>query len=63
MAASAIGMPRLGMSMEEGRVVEWRVPVGGQIAKGEILLVIESEKSEVEIESIASGSVSRRPPT
>jgi pyruvate dehydrogenase E2 component (dihydrolipoamide acetyltransferase) len=55
MAATAIGMPRLGMSMEEGRVVEWRVPIGGEIAKGEILLVIESEKSEVEIESIASG--------
>ena len=55
MAATPISMPRLGMSMEEGRVVEWRIPIGHRIEKGEILLVIESEKSEVEIEAVAAG--------
>lgn len=48
-------MPKLGMTMEEGTVVEWRVGLGGRVEKGEILLVIESEKNEAEIEATVSG--------
>jgi pyruvate dehydrogenase E2 component (dihydrolipoamide acetyltransferase) len=48
-------MPKLGMTMEEGTVVEWRVAPGGRVEKGRILLVIESEKDEAEIEATASG--------
>jgi pyruvate dehydrogenase E2 component (dihydrolipoamide acetyltransferase) len=48
-------MPKLGMTMEEGTVVEWRLPVGGRVEKGQLLLVIESEKNEAEIEATASG--------
>jgi len=48
-------MPRLGMTMEEGTVVEWPLAVGATVEKGQVVLVIESEKSEVEIEAPASG--------
>jgi len=48
-------MPKLGMTMEEGTVVEWRVGLGGRVEKGQVLLVIESEKNEAEIEATASG--------
>jgi len=48
-------MPKLGMSMEEGAVVEWPVEIGAHVEKGEVVLVIESEKAEVEIEATASG--------
>jgi pimeloyl-ACP methyl ester carboxylesterase len=48
-------MPKLGMTMEEGTVVEWRVKPGERIEKGQIVLVIESEKNEAEIEATASG--------
>jgi pimeloyl-ACP methyl ester carboxylesterase len=48
-------MPKLGMTMEEGTVVEWRVALGGRVEKGQIVLVIESEKNEAEIEATASG--------
>jgi pyruvate/2-oxoglutarate dehydrogenase complex dihydrolipoamide acyltransferase (E2) component len=34
-------MPKLGMTMEEGTVVEWRIAVGERIEKGELLLIIE----------------------
>jgi pyruvate dehydrogenase E2 component (dihydrolipoamide acetyltransferase) len=54
-AATAIRMPKLGMTMEEGTVVEWRVAPGGRVEKGQIVLVIESEKNEAEIEATASG--------
>ena len=51
----AISMPRLGMTMEEGIVIEWSRSLGESVEKGEIILIIESEKSEVEIESPGSG--------
>ncbi len=53
----AIAMPRLGMTMQEGSVVEWRVRPGERVTRGQIALVIESEKTEVEIESSAAGFV------
>ena len=55
MSATAVRMPKLGMTMEEGTVVEWRVAPGGRVEKGRVLLVIESEKNEAEIEATASG--------
>ncbi|MEE2675146.1 MAG: alpha/beta fold hydrolase [Myxococcota bacterium] len=57
MAAIAVAMPRLGMTMEEGTVVEWPVPVGGRVEKGETLLIIETEKAESEIEATLSGTL------
>ena len=48
-------MPKLGMTMEEGTVVEWRVAPGGRVERGQIVLVIESEKNEAEIEATSSG--------
>jgi len=55
LAATAIAMPKLGMTMEEGSVVSWPLPLGAPVAKGQVVLVIESEKSEAEIESAAAG--------
>ncbi len=55
MSATAIAMPRLGMTMEEGTVVEWPVPLGQRVEKGEIVLVIETEKAESEIEATVAG--------
>ena len=57
MASIAIAMPRLGMTMEEGTVVEWLTPVGGRVEKGETVLVIETEKAESEIEATVSGTL------
>ncbi len=53
----AIAMPRLGMTMQEGTLIEWRVQPGDRIEKGQIVVVIESEKTEVEIEATAPGFV------
>ena len=52
---TSIAMPKLGMTMREGAVIEWRAAVGDRVEKGSIVLVIESEKSEVEIAAPASG--------
>ncbi|RMF24588.1 MAG: hypothetical protein D6760_02970, partial [Deltaproteobacteria bacterium] len=53
--ATAIVMPRLGMTMKEGTVIEWRAAVGDSVAKGDVILLIESEKAEAEIEAPISG--------
>jgi len=53
--ATAVTMPRLGLTMVEGTVVDWRAGVGDAVEKGAVLLVVESEKAEVEIEAFASG--------
>ena len=53
--ATAIAMPRLGMTMEEGRVVAWPLDLGQPVEKGDIVLIIESEKAEIEVEATAAG--------
>lgn len=53
--ATPIKMPKLGMTMSEGTVIEWPVALGGFVDKGVVVLRIESEKAEIEIEATASG--------
>jgi len=53
--AIPISMPKLGMTMEEGTLLHWEVEVGARVEKGETLYVIESEKTEAEIEATAAG--------
>jgi pyruvate dehydrogenase E2 component (dihydrolipoamide acetyltransferase) len=50
-----VAMPKLGMTMEEGTVLEWRISIGDRVEKGQTILLIESEKTEVELEATASG--------
>lgn len=52
---TAISMPKLGMTMQEGTVIEWHLSLGEWVAKGQVLLSIESEKAEIEIEAPAEG--------
>jgi len=41
--------------MEEGTVLQWPVSVGDSVAKGDVVLVIESEKNEADVEAPSSG--------
>lgn len=54
MAAEVI-MPKLGMSMVEGTVVAWKKKIGDQVAKGDGVVDISSEKIEMEVEAQADG--------
>jgi pimeloyl-ACP methyl ester carboxylesterase len=53
--ATAVTMPRLGLSMVEGTVVEWYLPPGAPVARGQVVLTVESEKAQVEVEAFADG--------
>jgi pyruvate dehydrogenase E2 component (dihydrolipoamide acetyltransferase) len=48
-------MPKLGLTMQEGTVVEWRCHEGQAVRRGEIVLLIESEKVEFEVEAPSDG--------
>ena len=53
--ATNVTMPKLGLSMETGKINEWKVAEGGSISQGEILLIVETEKITYEVESPATG--------
>ncbi len=48
-------MPNLGFDVQQARLIEWVKKPGDAIKQGEILAVVESDKANVELESIASG--------
>ena len=50
-------MPKLGLTMTEATLVEWLKADGDPVEKGEPLFVLESDKSTLEIEAPASGTL------
>jgi pyruvate dehydrogenase E2 component (dihydrolipoamide acetyltransferase) len=50
-------MPSLGADMEAGTIVEWRVRPGATVHRGDIVAVVETEKSTIEIEVFEEGTV------
>jgi pyruvate dehydrogenase E2 component (dihydrolipoyllysine-residue acetyltransferase) len=53
--ALEIVMPKLGMTMEEGKLLEWKKAEKAAVNKGEIIFVIESDKVTYEVEAQADG--------
>lgn len=53
--AIEVTMPKLGLTMETGKISEWKKKEGEQVKKGEILLVVETEKITYEVESPGDG--------
>jgi len=52
-----IYMPKFGMTMEEGLIVEWLVAEGDTVAEGDGIVLIETEKVSTELEAPAAGQV------
>jgi pyruvate dehydrogenase E2 component (dihydrolipoamide acetyltransferase) len=50
-------MPNLGYDMSEGTVVSWLKQVGQAVERGEAIAEIETDKTTVEMESTASGTL------
>ena len=53
--AIELTMPKLGLTMETGKITEWKKKEGDQVKKGEILLVVETEKITYEVEAPGDG--------
>ena len=57
MARIPIEMPKLGYDMEAGKVGGWLKKVGDVIARGDVIAEIETDKTTVEMEATASGTL------
>jgi pyruvate/2-oxoglutarate dehydrogenase complex dihydrolipoamide acyltransferase (E2) component len=53
--ATAINIPKLGWSMEEGTLLEWLVDDGATVAAGQVIYRLETDKVENEIEAPIGG--------
>ena len=56
----ALTVPKWGMSMEEGEIIEWRVAVGEQVSSGDELVDIETSKIINTAESTHTGTLVRQ---
>lgn len=50
-----IFMPALSSTMTEGKIVEWVKSPGDKVEKGETVVVVESDKADMDVESFNSG--------
>ncbi len=61
MSPSATGtvvpMPHMGVSVEEGTVIEWHKSVGDTVAEDELICEIATDKVDTEVTSPASGTI------
>jgi len=57
--ATDVILPALGMSQDTGKILQWLKREGEQVAKGEPLVEIETDKATVEIEAPADGVLAR----
>ncbi|WP_164683220.1 dihydrolipoamide acetyltransferase [Streptococcus hyointestinalis] len=53
--AVEIIMPKLGVDMQEGEIIEWKKQEGDVVSEGDILLEIMSDKTNMELEAEDSG--------
>ena len=55
--AQQVVMPKQGNTVESCIIVEWNVKVGDQVAIGDILCSAETDKSTIDVESTADGTI------
>jgi pyruvate dehydrogenase E2 component (dihydrolipoamide acetyltransferase) len=52
-------MPKIGLTMTEGKIVEWKKKEGERVETGEVLFVFETEKVTFEVEAAQSGYLAK----
>ena len=50
-------MPTLGADMDAGSILEWRVRPGDVVHRGDIVAVVDTEKSDIEVEVFEDGVI------
>ncbi len=55
MASHDIFMPALSSTMTEGKIIEWLKKPGEKVSRGESVLVVESDKADMDVESFQDG--------
>ena len=50
-------MPALSSTMTEGKIVSWLMGEGDAIGKGDAVVVVESDKADMDVESFVDGII------
>lgn len=53
----AFTMPSLGADMDRGRLIEWLVRPGDTVHRGDIVAVVDTAKSQIEVETFEEGVI------
>jgi multifunctional 2-oxoglutarate metabolism enzyme len=57
--AMAISMPEMGESVSEGTVLEWHVSEGQQVAEGDTVVEVSTDKVDAEVPAPAGGTITK----
>lgn len=57
--ATEITMPALSSTMKEGRVVSWLKQEGDEVEAGEAIMVVESDKADMDVEAFEDGFIAK----
>jgi len=55
--STVFAMPSLGADMTEGRITKWLVQPGDQVERGQIVVIVETDKSDIEVEVFEPATV------
>jgi pyruvate/2-oxoglutarate dehydrogenase complex dihydrolipoamide acyltransferase (E2) component len=50
-----VNMPALSSTMTEGKIVAWNKKVGEKVSAGDVLLIVESDKADMDVEAYEDG--------
>jgi pyruvate dehydrogenase E2 component (dihydrolipoamide acetyltransferase) len=57
MAIREVFMPALSSTMTEGKIVSWQKSPGDKVEKGEMVVVVESDKADMDVETFYGGYI------
>eukprot|EP00287_Rhodomonas_sp_CCMP768_P019540 CAMPEP_0202809196 /NCGR_PEP_ID=MMETSP1389-20130828/1568_1 /ASSEMBLY_ACC=CAM_ASM_000865 /TAXON_ID=302021 /ORGANISM="Rhodomonas sp., Strain CCMP768" /LENGTH=657 /DNA_ID=CAMNT_0049479735 /DNA_START=63 /DNA_END=2036 /DNA_ORIENTATION=+ len=57
--STPIAMPALSSTMKEGKIVQWMKGEGDRVEAGDIVMVVESDKADMDVESFDSGFIGK----
>ncbi len=58
--STTLTIPKLEMSMSEGTLAEWKVDDGADVKEGDVIYILETNKTSRDIEAPASGKLVRK---
>ena len=53
--ATKVVMAQLSPTMEEGKLIEWKISEGDAVAQGDIVAEIETDKANMDVEAMGAG--------
>jgi pyruvate/2-oxoglutarate dehydrogenase complex dihydrolipoamide acyltransferase (E2) component len=60
--ATTLTLPKLEMSMSEGTLAEWKVADGAEVKEGDVIYILETNKTSRDIEAPVSGKLVHKAP-